>query len=135
MSESLTVTDDNPYQAPDAELKLVSIDSHDDELTARSVFLAWEKLRLAYNGILIAETVIFTGVYGTFVDSSFWPYAILRILGANFCFCTGQNFEGYLNLVGIRREPARGIVFALGTTFSILVVAGAIFLRNFKGID
>ncbi len=131
-------SEENPYLAPDADIRLAAIMGNPYEPSAKFVFLAWEELRLIYNAVLVLETLVFGGFLGFLGDPIFWAEAVAGAIGANFCFNAGPIVEGYLNLVGMKRAKARGIVFTLGLVFSILLTSGAIFfkvLKDFKGID
>ena len=86
------------------------------EPTARETFMAWEKLRILYNGILVALTLL--KIYG---NNENWGWELpLAALFANLCFCAAPVFEGYLCLVRLPRAIVRCVVFTLGT----LVAAG-----------
>lgn len=89
--------------------------------SARSVFLAWEGLRLVYNGVLAFLTVSLAFALDVF-DGAFLRTCVFGALIANVCFCAGIFGEGYLALVGVDRRIARGLVFLAGLSFTSLTV-------------
>src|SRR4051812_17084832 len=88
---------------------------------ARAVFLAWEKLRVLYNAILVVESV------GLGANQLGVPAFARLLLGgaivANLCFCAGIVAEGYLSLLGVPRRGARPVLFVLGTSLAMLLTA------------
>ena len=113
----------NPFAEPDQK------PPSDDE-SARTAFLAWEGLRLVYNGVLVVMVV----VYG-------WPHLAERqflrtlawcFLWANLCFCTGPVAEGYLVLVGVDRHLARFTVFVPGLMLGCGLTLFAVGFWNFR---
>ncbi|HUE74856.1 MAG TPA: hypothetical protein VMP01_28575 [Pirellulaceae bacterium] len=112
----------NPYQPPIEENPAVlSISAV--KTTAQEVFLAWEKLRLAYNIVLVLVTLGGLGIVGTeFVN---WRQLAVTLaidaIVANLCFCAGPCLEGYLAWIGAERRITRTIVFVLGTILASLL--------------
>jgi hypothetical protein len=90
------------------------------------VFLAWERLRLVYNGILIAETLLI-GLF-RFRGLAYIDRVFLGAVGANLCFCAGPCFEGYLNLFGAPRTFARRFVFVPGMLLAMVMTLGVLFI-------
>ncbi len=103
------------------------------EETARSVFLAWEKLRVAFNAVLVVVVLLSAG--SALRDRAFWLFLVGAALQANLCFCLGPVVEGYLSLLGSNRLIARGIVFSLGVMAGSLVTFAAVLSWPFKGLD
>lgn len=101
---------DNPYAATTVIDDAISPRS--DEPSAQQVFLAWEKLRLLYNGLL-AGIVLISG-YRNLQDWTFWVFVVEGAVGANLCYCAGPVLEGYLALISIPRQKARVALFVLG---------------------
>ena len=124
---------DNPYQTPLDASPITGEDSdppYPESLSAivRSVFLAWEKLRVLYNGILIALVL---GWAWMIVPSElgmghFWFSAIAAGFMANLCFFIGPTVETYVTWLGARPVLLRGALFVLGTGFSCVVTAVAL---------
>jgi hypothetical protein len=121
-------TNVNPYQTPmNGESPAVAPPVFRDA-TAREVFLAWEKLRLPYNLVLLMATCF--ALPFAWAD---WVQPRRVFLGlvfgailANVCFCAGPCAEGYLHLLGARGSGARIGLFAAGTLFSLLLAMFAI---------
>jgi hypothetical protein len=90
------------------------------EPTFMEVFLAWEKLRILYNGLLIVA------VLGIILKSGFNLLAgiffVEPAIYANVGFCAGPVAEGYLSWLGFRHPACRWFIFALGL-FITLVLA------------
>ena len=98
-------------------------------MTARSIFLSWEKwLRPAYNLILagVACLVIlsFTNMgYPVPRNGRTVYHFISRAIAANLLFTAGPLADYYISvLLGRRSVLVTGILFTLGTLFSMLVV-------------
>ena len=98
-------------------------------MTARSIFLSWEKwLRPAYNLILagVACLVIlsFTNMgYPVPRNGRTVFHFISRAIAANLLFTAGPLADYYISvLLGRRSVLVTGILFTLGTLFSMLVV-------------
>jgi hypothetical protein len=103
------------------------------EETARSVFLAWEKLRIAFNAILAAVVLLSAG--SAISEGAFWRFLVWGALGANLCFCLGPVVEGYLSLLGSNRQAARWVVFSLGVMAGCFLTFGAVFSWQMQGFD
>lgn len=83
---------------------------------ATEVFLAWERLRVVYNLVLVV--VVLTFGWRALSEPDIWPRMLAAALFANLCFCAGMVGEGYLTLLGFPRQGARHAVFAGGTLFA-----------------
>jgi len=85
-------------------------------------FLAWEKLRIYYNLILLAVALGIASLSpDIFAELPFWVVSIVGALGANVCFCAGPVAENYLALVGANRGIVRAVLFGLGCLFACLL--------------
>src|SRR5262249_45571426 len=63
---------------------------------AMEVFIAWERLRLLYNAILVVSVLLhLKSLLGLFHAS----FLLEAALAANVCFCAGPVAEGYLCLL------------------------------------
>src|SRR4051812_765664 len=91
----------------DEDLSVPSLAVPKKEPTAMEVFFAWEKLRVAYNVILVAVTVV--KLLNTKDDWGLQPLVM-----ANVAFCVGPVAEGYLCWLGVKRPSARALLFGLG---------------------
>jgi hypothetical protein len=103
------------------------------EETPRSVFLAWEKLRLVFNAALAIVVLLSAG--SALSEGAFWRFLVGGVLGANVCFCLGPVVEGYLSLLGSDRQAARWVVFSLGMMAGCLLAFLAVFSWHMRGID
>lgn len=116
----------NPYQSPAAASHAArSLASRERSDSARTVFLAWEWLRLGYNAVLALVVVVFAG--SSLAEFDFWEFLALGAFVANICFCLGPVMEGYLSLVGIPRRAVRWLIFVPGVLFACVLAVGALY--------
>ncbi|QDT70071.1 hypothetical protein MalM25_30160 [Planctomycetes bacterium MalM25] len=109
---------------------------------ARKVFLAWERLRLIYNGLLIPGVCLLAWVEShslppfheapltaapTWREWTMW-WVIVAAYGvfSNLCFLLGPAVEVYLGWLGLPTRAVRWFVFTLGTLFT--AIAAALFI-------
>lgn len=92
------------------------------------IFFAWEKLRIAYNGVLILIVICVCGRAVIFILDS----ALVAAICANLMFCAGPVVECYLAWAGVPRLAARCAVFGLGLLLAIGITILAAFdaMRN-----
>lgn len=97
--------------------------------SAYANFVAWEKLRLLFNAILVVVSVLAL-VPRVLLFGQAFPLGPVSLIGylallpfgavaANLAYCVGPTVEGYLVMLRIGRGFARAIVFTLG------VIAGS----------
>ncbi|HTN77017.1 MAG TPA: hypothetical protein VL096_17280 [Pirellulaceae bacterium] len=105
---------ENPYAASLVEQERIAspVPPLPQEATAREVFVAWEKLRLLFNGTLAAVTLLGAVTGMGALDNQVW---VLSAISFNVLFCVGPVCEGYLTLIGITRRAARVFLFGGGT--------------------
>ena len=96
--------------------------------SAHSVFVAWERLRLIYNSVLLL-VVLSCLTRGTREELPSLAYLIICAFMANICFCIGPVVEGYLVFLGMQRPIVRIVVFCVGTLFACLLTAFVVSLR------
>ncbi|MGL6075499.1 MAG: hypothetical protein ACRC8S_15200 [Fimbriiglobus sp.] len=101
--------------------------------SAHAVFLAWERLRLAYNAVLGLVVLFFAG--SELPNREFQGFLLRAVIGANLCFCLGPVAEGYLALVGANRRVARWCLFVPGLLFGCLVASAALFSWHLRRFD
>ena len=101
--------------------------------SARAVFPAWERLRVAYNALLGLGVVAIER--GALLDGARWPYLILSALGANVCFCAGPVAEGYLDLLGVPRRIGRWLTLGLGGVLAVGVTFASSPSRTWRSGD
>lgn len=120
----------DPYVPPKSPLE----SGADRPSVLREVVVAWEKLRLLYNGLLALPGVL---VLFLMIDRHGMPWiaalvsAVFVAVGANACFLLGPLAELYLRgllLGGRGLGRGRWLIFGAGTVFSfgifMLVLVG-----------
>lgn len=113
----------NPFASPSASLAPAPLPRDASfAVIAKSVFLAWEKLRLAYVAVLAVASLALVAVCG-----SPWTSAIKALLGgavaANILYFAGPALETYVCWLGWRGTWLRGVLFLGGTLLSLLLAA------------
>ncbi len=97
------------------------------DATATEVFLAWEKLRLVYNGVLILCSLVLGVLCGTITDLEFFALCMIGAVVMNVCYCLGPVLEGYLVwMLRADRITSRAVVFIGGLALSLLSVSVAV---------
>ena len=119
---------DDPYQSPQTA---TAVESPETDPAApwpavRRVFLAWEKLRLLYNAILVPWTLA-----GLVVS---WPpsgvvVAEVLVCGilANVLYLAAPTVESYVAWLGFESPLIRWGLFIAGTLFTMLLAAAYVF--------
>jgi hypothetical protein len=124
------IDEPNPYVPPSSvESRQSAIESTEPKVTARSIFSRWEKwLRPAYNLILAGVACL---VVLNFANMGYPVprngrtvfHFISRAIAANLLFTAGPLADYYISvLLGRRSVLITGVIFTLGTVFSVLVV-------------
>jgi hypothetical protein len=113
----------DPYAPPSSTLHPVV----EQKMALRELVLAWEKLRILYNGLLLLPglLILFTlvteeniGVIEALVMGGFVA------IGANCCFFLGPAAELYLRGLFRKGEPigrGRWLIFGSGTMLSLML--------------
>jgi len=121
----------NPYATPPVAESIATGEASTEwgiQSVARRVFLAWEKLRLHYNAVLIAICLLTAFTTGAYQLPEFWIACVMAGLAANVCYFVGPVAETYLTW--LRKEEAvslRNALFLIGLTFSAgLAVVGTL---------
>lgn len=110
----------NPYAAP--QPVAAPPQAADAALTP---FLAWERLRIWFNTILVLVVV-----FSVLPHRELWfsyrlnYYCIEGAILANICFCVGLVAESYLRVVGWWHDSLRWVLFCLGTLLAGAGIAG-----------
>lgn len=93
--------------------------------TTRQIFIAWEKLRIVYIGVLAIPTIL---ILISVLNGGRRPFgvvafnAIVGAVTANLCYFAGPAVESYANWLGMRSTMwLRVTLFVLGTLFSLLL--------------
>lgn len=90
-----------------------------DTASARQVFVAWEKLRIVYNAVLVAVVVTVAAFADVKFDIEFLRFLGICAVAAILVYCAGPVAEGYAALLGVARRASRIVLFTLG-----LLIAG-----------
>ena len=99
--------------------------------TTRQIFRRWERLRIAYNLILVVLVVVVTLTARR--DDTDWYQLVAKCsvgaIVANMLYIAGPIFESYLNWLGFRSRATTSIIFVAGllcamilATLSVLTV-------------
>lgn len=77
----------------------------------------WERLRFAYNAILIVEVVLLAlgPARSAVVRPGFASMLIFYAVIANLCYCAGPVATAYLHWLGARGPTVVYLLFAMGT--------------------
>ena len=134
------VDGDNPYVAPES----ISASAEDVEarqpepfsVRARSIFLAWERLRLIYNGVLVFVVLLLAiqSSASVLLDPRFWGTALAGAVMANVCFFAGPVVETYVSWLGFRSTALRTILFVLGTALACILAVTVMAVELFVGL-
>lgn len=115
---------ENPFSSPIAESPKTadSAGANPDSLTsiAKRVFLAWEKLRIAYIAILGVLTCLLAGT--DLFQTRLLVLIVECGLVANICFFAGPIVETYICWLGFGKAWVRWPLFIGGTLLTILGV-------------
>ncbi len=117
------IIESNPYASPsNTATDVASADFRD-------LFLSWERLRIVFNGVLVALTLL-CGM-ASLADPKFWWTAMLGGFVTNVCFCVGPILDGYVTwLFGRRVRWVQVALFLIGQTFAA-ALAGTVILNAF----
>lgn len=93
--------DPNIYAAPEARVERPV----ESELLDLRFMAVWERRRLTYNAVLVAEVAVVALIIGGgrwLGDVEFWELLVVGAFGANVCFCAGPVGEAYLRWFGLK---------------------------------
>ena len=116
----------NPFRSPVTDREALAhspMDLRPQEVG--KAFLHFEKLRIAYNGLLLAAVVFQLLVWQDWLDSlvETGTKLVMGCVMANVCYSTGTMICAYLAYLGIRHKVVHYGIFLLGTAVSIPLVA------------
>lgn len=118
----------NPFAAPQADLTLQAQGDTVSNLPHCSpTFIAWERLRVVFNGWLTMWCLLVTSVSGAWIEPRLWLLAIEGAIVANVCFCAGPVAEGYASLLGLRGRWVRLFLFIGGTALASVLALATLF--------
>jgi hypothetical protein len=103
---------------PQAEARAISPEA----VTARTIFLKWEWLRVLYNANLLVVVIayeLFVGDTSRFRNLAYFIYPATRASMANLLFMAGPAVEAYANWLGLRVQAIRPLLFLAGLILSI----------------
>ncbi len=95
----------------------------------KSIFIAWEKLRIQYNLVLLIVFIAITALYFTGnpsdnqINKIAFPIFILKssflAFIANILYFSGPIFDSYLSWLELKFKYKRHLIFFVGLLFSI----------------
>lgn len=120
---------DNPY-AISTEQSVETFDAklpNDESLLsiAKTVFLAWEKLRVIYLCILTLLTFFLVGFSGMF-NFSLMISIMFGAFFANAFYFAGPVIDTYIRWLGYTHSWPRWVMFVGGTILSIVLAIGVL---------
>lgn len=118
-------TPNNPYQAPVQDSPLPVATS---SFSIKAVFIKWEKLRLVYNGLLIAETLLILLATGLIRFPLILFACVFGAVVANGCYLLGPIIDSYAHWLGYRGNMLAGALFTTGMIVAMLAVP--VFLQD-----
>lgn len=126
----------NPYSSPVSDTTSGETSNGNDShrslgSIARVVFLAWERLRIAYIVVLGVVTLAITGT--RMFEPRIFAMVGVGAVVTNLCFFAGPIVETYVRWLGCERKWVRWILFIGGTILSAIVALVALaaeFLPN-----
>ncbi|MBN8602387.1 MAG: hypothetical protein J0M26_15240 [Planctomycetes bacterium] len=117
---------DNPYSSPVVELQPTIPASNPNSLSeiARATFLAWEKLRLIYIGILGIWTLLISGRHIASVE--ILSLVIVGGLISNVLYFAAPIVDTYVRWLGYTGKWVRILLFVAGTLVTMIFALGAL---------
>ncbi|MBL8870309.1 MAG: hypothetical protein JNK90_10980 [Planctomycetaceae bacterium] len=117
---------DNPYSSPVVELQPTIPASNPNSLSeiARATFLAWEKLRLIYIGILGIWTLLISGRHIASVE--ILSLVIVGGLISNVLYFAAPIVDTYVRWLGYTGTWVRILLFVAGTLVTMIFALGAL---------
>ncbi|MBN1766214.1 MAG: hypothetical protein JW860_13215 [Sedimentisphaerales bacterium] len=93
-------------------------------ITAKDIFLRWEKLRIYYNLIITSVVILLTyhSLPEYIKDAQFLWICVRGFLIANICFTIGAAVNAYIHYMGGRHIGITITLFVIGTGLSVLMV-------------
>lgn len=119
----------NPFSAPQAVNPATAVGQEAAPPTTlgqigKRVFLEWEKMRLAYIGILVIFTILIG--LSELANPAFWVVALVGAVVSNLCYFLGPIVETYVTWLGLRSVAIRWGMFIVGTLFTMAGAAAVI---------
>ena len=84
---------------------------------ARRTFIAWEKLRILYVGVLVPFTLLCTAFLDVtlLANPLYWISMFICGIFANLCYFAGPVIDTYVTWLGYRGTVLRLAMFVVGT--------------------
>ncbi|WP_435009754.1 hypothetical protein P12x_001000 [Tundrisphaera lichenicola] len=100
------------------------------------LFFRWEKLRLAYNGILAVETAVLLVIMPPPRSTlASLPLTLaFCCLMANACFCVGPVLDGYARWIGSNQRYVTLTLFITGMILACGLTLGVVLLLNYPNL-
>jgi len=125
---------ENPYAATQTTLSESSSEPAGTDgsllVIARSVFFAWEKLRIPYLIILTLLTVLLIVMSGIF-HLRLLRLIVLGAVAANIGFFAGPTIETYVQWLGYKETWPRWFMFVAGTLLSMYLAVALLVMDLF----
>ena len=117
---------DNPYSSPVVELQPTIPAPNPNSLSeiARATFLAWEKLRLIYIGILGIWTLLISGRH--IASLEILSLVIVGGLISNVLYFAAPIVDTYVRWLGYTGKWVRILLFVAGTLVTMIFALGAL---------
>jgi len=120
----------NPYQSPTESDERIGAASHSPDRikTIGEMVVLWEKLRVAYNAVLVLIVIAFISFSSgiSLLDSAFFAPLVFLTIAANLCFCAGPTVAAYLAWAGATPSLVRGVSYLLFTVGLTVACAVAV---------
>jgi hypothetical protein len=97
----------------------------------------WERLRVLYNLILIAEVLLLSAFAPGHAlgDRAFWRLLVFGALVANLCYCVGPIANAYAHWLGLRHPAVTIVLFVAGTALAALLALVSIIGFGLAAMD
>ncbi|MDX1962144.1 MAG: hypothetical protein SFX18_03260 [Pirellulales bacterium] len=97
----------------------------------REIFLRWERLRLVFNAVLVALSLIVGSAFGLLNTFRFWLLCVEGGIVLNICYFAGPVVESYFTwLTGRELKDMGFILFILGTILCMLAAVFSIAMQS-----
>ena len=130
---------ENPYATAESseEHNPLSAASVTLAQTARQIFLAWERQRPVYNGVVatVACTMSLLDLHRTVASVRFWVSVIIGGVFANICYLAAPLLETYATWLGYRGSLLRTVLFILGTLLTLVLAMAVVAAHMLPGMD
>jgi hypothetical protein len=129
----------NPFQSPQETEGAAGVDANrltrDEKFAILGrLFWQWEKLRIAYNVVLVIEVVVLTvTIVCTRAETlkevgriRFGEFLVVGCLAANLLFLLGHYINAYLAWFGFRQRIYTQLIYYTGLALAMILAAVAL---------